>query len=54
LVSIVAMLGGAVIGALLVLHTTLCTPLIAATVLVLAVATVAATERRSNEAWTKA
>lgn len=54
LVSIVAMLGGAVIGALLVLHTTLCTPLIAATVLVLAVAAVAATARRSNEAWTKA
>jgi uncharacterized membrane protein YoaK (UPF0700 family) len=54
LVSIAAMLIGAVLGALLVLHTTLCTPLIGAAVAVLVVAGLAATTGRSKDEWTKA
>jgi uncharacterized membrane protein YoaK (UPF0700 family) len=54
LVSIAAMLIGAVIGAILVLHTTLCTPLIAASAAVLVVAGLAAATSRSSEEWTRA
>jgi hypothetical protein len=54
LVSIAAMLIGAVAGALLVLHTPLWTPLIAASTGVLVVAGLAAATSRSREAWTQA
>jgi uncharacterized membrane protein YoaK (UPF0700 family) len=54
LVSIAAMLVGAVVGALLVLHTTLCTPLIAASAAVLVVAILASVAGRSNDEWTRA
>jgi uncharacterized membrane protein YoaK (UPF0700 family) len=54
LVSIVAMLLGAVAGALLVLHAPLCTPLVVASAAVLLVAALAAAASRSRDEWTRA
>jgi uncharacterized membrane protein YoaK (UPF0700 family) len=54
LVSIAAMLIGAILGAILVLHTTLCAPLIGASLAVLVVAGLAAATCRSHDEWTKA
>lgn len=52
LVAITAMLIGAVIGAVLDLHTALCYPLIAALILVLIVALWVTSAGRSNHSWT--
>jgi len=53
LVAIVAMLIGAVVGAVLVLHSALCDPLIAALFLILVVATWVMLAGKSNDAWTE-
>jgi uncharacterized membrane protein YoaK (UPF0700 family) len=54
LVAVAAMLLGAVIGAVLDLHTALCFPLVAALVVVLVVAAWVTVSGQSNDAWTKA
>jgi uncharacterized membrane protein YoaK (UPF0700 family) len=54
LVAITAMLLGAVVGAVLVLHAALCYPLIAALFVILLVAVWATVASRSVESWTKA
>ena len=54
LVAITAMLIGAVIGAVLDLHTALYYPLIAALLLVLIVAVWVTVAGKSNDSWTRA
>jgi uncharacterized membrane protein YoaK (UPF0700 family) len=54
LIAIASMLIGAVIGALLELHTALCTPLITALLLMLVVVVWVTMAGRSNGAWTSA
>jgi uncharacterized membrane protein YoaK (UPF0700 family) len=54
LVAISAMLIGAVVGAVLVLHAALCCPLVVSLFLILVVATWVSLAGKSNEAWTKA
>lgn len=54
LVAIAAMLVGAVVGAILVLHAALCFPLLAAFFLILAMATWVTRARRTDDAWTQA
>lgn len=54
LVAIVAMLIGAVVGAILVLHAALCYPLICALLLIVIVAAWVTRAGRPNDAWTKA
>jgi uncharacterized membrane protein YoaK (UPF0700 family) len=54
LIAIASMLIGAVIGALLELHTALCTPLITALLLMLVVDVWVTMAGRSNGAWTLA
>jgi uncharacterized membrane protein YoaK (UPF0700 family) len=54
LVAIAAMLVGAVIGAVLVLHAALCFPLVAALLLVVIVALWVTVAGRSNDPWTTA
>jgi uncharacterized membrane protein YoaK (UPF0700 family) len=54
LVAIAAMLIGAVVGAVLVLHASLCYPLLAALFLLLVVATWVMLESRTSDEWTEA
>lgn len=54
LVAISAMLIGAVVGAVLVLHASLCYPLLVALILILVVATWVLLESRTSDEWTEA
>jgi uncharacterized membrane protein YoaK (UPF0700 family) len=54
LVAIAAMLVGAVVGAVLVLHAALCYPLVVSLFLILSVAIWVTQAGRTNDAWTKA